>query len=122
MRVFEVFLNGERLCVAGMDGEGMVNAILSHFKSGARDGLALAVGASVGATGKHVTWAKVGLKLGDEIRVRILESDSADEPKARESREDQERDSLERNKEFVREMAKKWGWTLTEGPDSGGPA
>ena len=32
MRVFEVFLNGERLCVAGMDGDGVLSAILSSVR------------------------------------------------------------------------------------------
>jgi hypothetical protein len=54
--------------------------------------------------------------LGDEVRVRILESVSADEPAAR-KREEPERE-LERQRNYVREMAKKLGWTLTEPPGS----
>jgi hypothetical protein len=117
MRVFEVSLNGERLCVAGIDGDGVLNAMVDHVKINARDDLRLRVGGLVSATEEHLTWAQAGLKVGDEVRVRILEFDSVDEPKRRKLREDLERDQLEGNKEYVREFAKKLGWSLTEPPN-----
>jgi hypothetical protein len=120
MRTFEVFLNGERLCVAGIDGDGVLSAILTSVRVKARDELGLAVGGFVSATREQVNWTRVDLKVGDEVRVRILESASADEPETRE-RPDPEHD-LERQKNYVRDMAKKLGWTLTEGPNSEGPA
>ena len=118
MRVFEVFLNGERLCVAGFDGDGVLIAYLSSARIKGSDDLDLDVGGLVSTTREHLKWARVGLNLGDEVRVRILESVSADEPEER-KREEPERE-LERQRNYVREMAKKLGWTLTEGPNSGG--
>jgi len=115
VRVFEVHLNGERLCSAGIDGDGVVTAYMSSAKIKDGDNLDLAVGGLVSTTKEHLNWARVGLMLGDEVRVRILESASADEPAERE-REEPERE-LERKRNYVREAAKKLGWTLTEPPD-----
>jgi hypothetical protein len=117
VKVFEVFLNGERLCVAGIDGDGVLIAYLSSARIKGSDDLDLDVGGLVSTTREHLKWARVGLNLGDEVRVRILESVSADEPEER-KREEPERE-LERQRNYVREMAKKLGWTLTEGPNSG---
>ncbi|MGO9227886.1 MAG: hypothetical protein ACLQKA_01560 [Bryobacteraceae bacterium] len=117
MRAYEVFLNGERLCVAGIDGDAVLSAILSSVRIKGSDDLDLTVGGLVSTTKEHLTWTQAGLKVGDEVRVRILESPSADEPKRRKS-EEPERD-LERQKNYVRETAKQWGWKLTEGPNSG---
>ena len=116
MRVFEVSLNGERLCVAGVDGDGVLNAMVDRVKINARDDLRLRVGALVSATEEHRIWTQAGLKVGDEVRVRILESDSVDEPKSRTRRGEQEQ-LLEDQENYVREFARKLGWTLTEPPD-----
>jgi hypothetical protein len=113
MTAFEVFLNGEPLCVAGIAGECVLDVTLSHVKRKV-DGqeLDLHVGGLVSAFGEHVSWTNVQLKTGDEIRVRVVESGSADEPKERKPRNPAQ--DLERQKHYVREMAKQLGWTLTE--------
>jgi DNA-binding helix-hairpin-helix protein with protein kinase domain len=123
MRAFEVFLNGERLCVAGIDGDGVLNAMVDHVKIKARDDLRLRVGGLVSATEEHLTWSQVGLTAGDEVRIRILESASVDEPERQKLRGAREtEDELEEKKRFVRALAKKWGWTLTEPPGPSRPA
>jgi hypothetical protein len=118
MRVFEVSLNGERLCAAGIDGDGSLTAILHAVTAKPRDELGLEVQGLVSATEEYVKWAQVGLKVGDEVRVRIVESASADEPKTRKpARLIETEDMLEEKKRYLREMAKKLGWTLTEPPN-----
>ena len=116
MRAFEVFLNGERLCPAGIAGDCILNVIITHLKRNReRDEIQLSVGGLVGlvsAVGKHIYWANTQLSEGDEIRVRIIESDSADEPKERVARDSEE--DLEQRKALVRATAKKLGWTINE--------
>src|SRR5215212_4106000 len=85
MRAFEVFLNGERLCVAGIDGRCVLTVIIDHVKGKLDpvDDVDLQVGGLISDTDEHVTWNRTHLQTGDEVRVRILDSDSADEPKQR---------------------------------------
>jgi hypothetical protein len=108
MRAYEIILNGKRLCVAGIDGDGVLTAILTHVgKEEYFD-----VGGLVSATHEHLIWADRRLKVGDEVRLRVLESVSSDPPKkVRRSDPAQE---LKGKKNYVRWMAKELGWTLDE--------
>jgi hypothetical protein len=54
------------------------------------------------------------LRVGDEIRVKIVEKDSVDKPIDRQ-RADSARD-LENQKAYVRAAAKQLGWTVRERP------
>jgi flagellar basal body L-ring protein FlgH len=75
MRVLEVFLNGERLCSAGAE-DGAISAVVSSAPD-----CFCHVGASVGPNGDYAKWVDhKPLKIGDEITIRIRESNSADEP------------------------------------------
>jgi hypothetical protein len=114
MKAFEVFVNGERLCLAGIAGRCVLTVIIGHVKGKVDpvDDLYLHVGGLISETDEHVIWSKAQLKTDDEVRVRIIESDTADEPKERLVR-DSEQD-LEQRKALVRATAKSWGWTLTE--------
>jgi hypothetical protein len=116
MRVFEVFLNGKRQCVAGLGDDGVMTVIINHTKWKRSNTTQFEVGGFVTAPiEEHVKWRKARLKPGDELRVKLLESKSADKPRQRE-RAHPGRLILESQKRFVREMAKKFGWTLTERP------
>jgi hypothetical protein len=113
MQAFDVFLNGQRLCLAGIDGDSVLDVMITHLKHNIdKDELDLEVGGLVSATGEHVTWGTTPLKMGDEVRVTIAETDSADEPKARRPRNRTE--EVEQKKQYVRGMPKELGWTLTE--------
>jgi len=112
MRAFEVFLNGERLCLAGIAGNGVLSMVLNHVERNADRDEFLEVGGLVGSTGEHVDWTNRRLSTGDEVVVRIIESDSVEEPKKRRPRNPEE--EFEQQKQYVREMAKQLGWTLTE--------
>ena len=78
MKVFEVFLNGERLCLAGISGRCVLTVIIDHVKGKIDpvDDVDLQVGGLISDTDEHVTWNRTHLQTGDEIRVTILESDS----------------------------------------------
>jgi hypothetical protein len=120
MKAFEVFLNGERLCLAGLAGRCVLTVIIDHVKGKVDpvDDLGLHVGGLISDTDEHVIWSRAQLNTDDEVRVRILESDSADEPTKRVLRDSEE--DLEQRKAYVRAVVKQLGWTLTESEDSTG--
>ncbi len=117
MRAYEVFLNDKRLCLAGIAGDCMLNVIITHLRRNSdRDEVHLQVGGRKGlVNGEHVDWTTTQLSKDDEVRVRIIESDSADKPKSRKRNPEEE---LELQKQHVRRMAKQLGWTLTEYGDA----
>src|SRR5260370_37957181 len=117
MKAYEVFLNGDRLCLAGIAGNGILNVMITHLKrDGDRDEVHLYVGGRKGLiSGEHVAWTTTQLSKDDEVRVRIIESDWDDEPTKRVLRESE---ALQQRKAYVRAMAKQLGWTLTESGDA----
>ena len=124
MKAFEVFLNGERLCLAGISGRCVLTVIIDHVKGKVDpvDDVNLTVGGLICDTDEHVNWGRTQLNTDDEVRVRIIESDSADEPIERQTRDSEE--DLEQRKALVRATAKSWGWTINEpgkeAPDQSG--
>ena len=74
---FEVTLNGRRLCIAGAKQANVLTAILSFVEK--RNELELEIGGL--ADEAHLKWPSPGrLSLGDEITVRIVETDRPDPP------------------------------------------
>jgi len=114
MRAFEVHLNGKRLCVAGLGGDGVLNTMVDHVAGHGRNELYLRVGGLISATEEHVRWRNLRLRLGDKVALRIVETDFVDKP-AKRYRADSKQD--ERNsKAYVRAVAKKFGWKLITSP------
>src|SRR6185437_12072968 len=108
MRAFEVYVNGKRQCVAGIGGDGVLNAMLDHVAPRGCDHLTLRVGGLINSIDEHVTWRVLRLKIGDEVRVKIIEFDRVDKPRKRHRRDSaEERKNLKR---YVRAMAKEFGW------------
>ncbi len=78
MIAFELSVNGEKLCTAGVGDKGILNAII-----GGPNPLHLRVGGL--SKEKHLQWITprpktFELKAGDEITIRIVETDVVDEP------------------------------------------
>ena len=69
MRSFEVFLNGRRVCVAGVGGPGVVSAIITSHLRGtksrgtAREEIRLDVGGLVSGTNEYQTFVRRKLPL-----------------------------------------------------------
>ena len=86
---FEVIRNGERLCIAGIDGDGVLSVGLSYINRES-DSRPPDYRLHVGGLGyyhpsdrrkQHVAWETPSqLDVGDEITVRILESGVYDDP------------------------------------------
>jgi len=111
MRTFEVFLNGKRLCVAGIDADCVLTAIVDYV-SGKRGRLHLSVGGLDASAEEHVRWQDRHVRVGDEIRIRIANRKQADSPGKRFPRDPSK--ELESQKRYVREYAKKLGWEIRE--------
>jgi hypothetical protein len=111
MLAFQVSLNRKELCVAGLADKGVLTAIVNwvDWRSGAD--LFLTVGGLVSATEEHVSWiSQKPLRVGSEIRVKVVETDSADNPIKRHRTDPAER--LRSQKRYVRMMAKQLGWKI----------
>jgi hypothetical protein len=88
MIAFEVYLNGEKLCTAGLGDLGVLSAILSWrgtqpYQDGTAPKLAsleFTISGLTSPAGDHVRWAEPQVHLDDEIRIRVVETSQADEP------------------------------------------
>jgi len=115
MKAFQVHLNGRKLCTAGFsDHDVVLSAIVDYVSGNGRDELALTVGGLISPKEEYVRWVKrKKLRIGDEIRLRIIETQSADSPQERRTRADVwTSPKLRQQKQYVRQMAKKFGWTI----------
>jgi hypothetical protein len=108
---FEVYRNSKRLCVAGIGDDGVLTTTVTHVVGKGRNQVCLRVGGLISTTREFVEWRSQQLKTGDEIRVKIVEATSVDRPKER--RKEDPNQELKRQKRYVREMARKFGWQVT---------
>lgn len=121
MPVFQVYLNGKKVSTAGVGDTGVVGAHVSWVrrrgertrakKAGSvEEELRLDVGGLITPADEHVRWVDRKLKIGDEIRVVIVEDAPVDRPRTR-KRSDPVED-LRRQKRYVKDMAKRFGWRI----------
>ena len=85
MICFEVYLNDEKLCRAGMEQASVITCNLHWaLTDQGVDEAGIDVGAGYddpSGVFAHAHWLnRLDLKAGDEIRVKIVDSDKADEP------------------------------------------
>jgi hypothetical protein len=112
MRAFEIFLNGKRLCLAGVGKDGVLSATITHVPFRKRRETKLYVGGIVLPQDEHVFWKESTLSLGDELRLKVVEKERVDAPRERTPRDPAAETRAQ--KQYVREMAKKFGWKLQE--------
>jgi hypothetical protein len=121
MIAFEIYVNGKRLCTAGIGEVGVLAANLlwvgSEPQKGARNKTAkmdeyasIRVGGLFSKTEEHVKWARRNLRRGDEVAIRIIETVHVDPPREIEKRTAATIRS--RQKRQVRSLAKKFGWKI----------
>ena len=118
MRAFEVYLNGKRLCTAGIGDDGVLTVITDHVIGDRRDEVHFRVGGLISSKDEFVTWKNAKLKTGDEVRISVVESDSIDRPRERRRRDRAE--ELRQSKRYVRTMAKQFGWQIISRPKKAG--
>jgi hypothetical protein len=98
MICFEVTINGEKACTAGVGDAGVLSTILTFAKrfeesqenqdQGKSEHIDLRVGgiANVDAeTSEHVDWIHRDLSPGDEISIKVIEAAKCDRPASKET-------------------------------------
>jgi hypothetical protein len=106
MTVFDVFLNGRKLCRAGVGADGVLNAIISWAKligpaartarqlKSPSEETKLHVGGLRGDT--HRQWAARSLKVGDRVAVAVSRARGFDPPIREQSRDPRLEERAER--------------------------
>ena len=131
MLTFAVSLNGEHLCQAGFDKYGVLNVSAlwalrdptevtktwptEQQAEGLAETLELSVGGmTVGGNenGTFPKWANVPLERGDQVTIRIVESDTCDPPDS--VAPAMLRDAVQQKQKHCRQLAQELGWKITE--------
>ena len=81
MRGMEVHLNGNKLCTAGIGTDGVLTTTLNVVSREGEYHMEMRVGGL--ENNEFLNWSTNGLRVGDEITVRIIETDSIDPPAER---------------------------------------
>src|ERR1700680_440330 len=101
MRAFEIYLNGKRICVAGMEqGELLFSISCSENKQG-RSGVGLGM-TGLSPTMEVVRWQQRALQINEQVRIKIVEAKTVDKP---EVVKNPPRDSRKYEKAYLRRMA-----------------
>ena len=83
---FEIVVNGERVCISGLEGDGVLATMVNFVKHADEDGK---YELSIGGLGRflstqdhphHADWPKPSVSIGDEITIRILPEGEFDLP------------------------------------------
>jgi hypothetical protein len=111
MRAFKVHLNGKKLCLAGISDDCVLTAIVNYVAGRGGSDMFLQVGGLQSSVDKHLRWVEQKpLRINDEIRIEILDTDSVDEPTERYPVDPAK--NLAHQKRYVRQMAKRFGWKI----------
>lgn len=124
MPIFHVYLNGKKVSTVGVGELGVLSAHVTWVR---REGeqilpkkpnrveeLTLRVGGLISPAEEHVSWLDRDLKIGDEVRITVAEGSKVDRPHRRERRDRAK--ELRSQKQYVREMAKRFGWKIQTQP------
>jgi len=118
MRAFNVLLNGKKLCLAGVHETGVLSTMVVWTKRDGNEKLFMEVGGL--AQEENRKWIKQRhLRVGDEIRIKIVQAKSVDKPIEITRTDPVER--LKDAKRYVRVMAKELGWKIQTRPPRSAP-
>jgi hypothetical protein len=111
MRAFEVGLNGKRVCVAGIGDDAVLTIIANHLTPSGDTHFSVS---GLDCMRNEYPWWVSGRKLkpGDELSIRVVESEAIDRPKRRMPRDAAE--ELKQSEAHVRKMAKQFGWKVVK--------
>jgi hypothetical protein len=110
MRAFQIFLNGKKLCVVGIGNDGVLSTTITHLPFRRRRETRLYVGGLVLPQNEHVRWEKALLRVGDEVRLKVVEAETVDKPRVRVARD--LASEAEAEKRHLRKLVKKFGWKI----------
>jgi hypothetical protein len=107
MRAYEVFLNGKRLCIAGI-GDGYLSAYITYRSE--PEATWIDVMGLDNRKKRYVQWARTDLRSGDEILLKVIDRKSVHRYKT--IRRHDEKKDLASMKRWVRATAKSFGWEI----------
>jgi hypothetical protein len=110
MLAFQVRLNGKRICLAGIGDDGVLSTAITYVPFRQRRETRLYVGGLVLPQNEHVRWKQVSLRVGDEVRLKVVETKTVDRPRLRFPRDLAA--EIRGEKRQLRKLAKKFGWRL----------
>ncbi len=102
MRAFEIYLNGKKLCVAGLDSGTLLLSVGCTENSLGRGEVGLSMTGML-LTQETVRWQHRSLRMNDEVRIRIIESPKSHKYKVLQKAPS---DSRKYEKAYVRRMAR----------------
>lgn len=122
MIAFHVYLNGKKVSTAGVGNLGVLHMGVAWVRregkntrskkpGSVEEELSFHVGGLISTTGEHLIWQEAkSLRIGDEVKVRIIEAEKVDKPAARKTPDLAL--GLRAQKKYVRKMAKQFGWKI----------
>ena len=109
MKALEVFINGHRLCLAGVGDEGALHAIVSWVGDRSREeDIHLSVGGVDCVADENLRWNVPSIGVGAEVLIRVVEAPSVDPP------EERHRSERPTTLELYRECLRQFSERLTE--------
>ncbi len=103
-------MNAKKLCVAGMGNDGVLTAIVDVVARPQHVRSELDVGGLISPTREHVKWVNRTLRIGDEVRVKVIDAPSVNKPR-KIQRSDPVKE-LAYQKQHVKTLAKQLGWKI----------
>lgn len=83
MKAFEIIINDNNICRAGLEsGKGVLTThiISATGLDNQSDNISMSVSALNSASNESLKWVTQELKVGDEILVRIIDTEEIDQP------------------------------------------
>jgi len=83
MRAFEIYLNGRKLCTAGINEAGVVTSAVTWVtgvNTKEPEDIELRVGGLVSSSNTFVDWTHRILKEGDELRIVVCQKKKVSKP------------------------------------------
>lgn len=114
MRAFQIYLNGKKLCVAGVELGDLLFSIACGENKQGRGGVGLGMTGCL-LTQETIRWQQLSLQMNDRVLIKIVETKAADKFEVLQKAP---RDSRKYEKAYVRRMAKEFGWTIQVNPRS----
>jgi len=112
MRAFQIYLNGKKLCVAGLEQGDLLFSISGGGNTHGGGGVGLGMTGLL-PTKSTVRWQQRSLKMNDQIQVKIVEAKTVDRFEVLQR---PPRDARKYEKAYVRRMAREFGWTIQAKP------
>ena len=110
MIAFQIRLNGKKACQAGIGADGVLSTTITFAPVRGKDATRLYVGGLIMPKEEHVRWKQAVLRVGDEVRVKVIQADTVDKPSARFPRDRITEAKVEKRQ--LRFLARKFGWKL----------